>query len=141
MTPAMNMIVHLNESVKLPESMAALEQWLKASEEAALAVTNQVVDVSSIPAMLLSVLYIGVLTGLGEEMFFRGALQNVLHKGIARQHFAVWTAAVIFSLLHFQFYGFVDVVYCLLIHAALHFCLLAYDIKFGRYLSQHCVIE
>lgn len=107
MTPAMNMIVHLNESVKLPESMAALEQWLKASEEAALAVTNQVVDVSSIPAMLLSILYIGVLTGLGEEMFFRGALQNVLHKGIARQHFAVWTAAVIFSLLHFQFYGFV----------------------------------
>ena len=47
------------------------EAILKASEEAALAVTNQVVDVSSIPAMLLSVLYIGVLTGLGEEMFFR----------------------------------------------------------------------
>ena len=29
------------------------------------------------------------------------------HKGTASRHFAVWTAAVIFSLLHFQFYGFV----------------------------------
>lgn len=107
MTPAMNMIVSLNESIKLPESMAALEQWMKSSEEAALAVTSQLVDVSSIPAMLLSVLYIGLLTGLGEESFFRGALQNVFCKGTGREHFAVWTAAVIFSLLHFQFYGFV----------------------------------
>ena len=46
-------------------------------------------------------------TGLGEEMFFRGALQRICCDGMRRRHLAVWTAAFVFSTLHFQFFGFV----------------------------------
>ena len=49
----------------------------------------------------------GLLTGLGEEMFFRGALQRICCDGMRRRHLAVWTAAFVFSTLHFQFFGFV----------------------------------
>lgn len=107
MTPFMNWIVVWNESLTLPSWLAPLEQWLKAREMAAQSLTDQIVDVSSFPAMLLSVVYVGLLTGLSEEMFFRGAMQNIFVRAMRSSHVAVWTAAVVFSLLHFQFYGFV----------------------------------
>lgn len=107
MMPAMNWIVAWNESVVLPDWLAPHERWLKDSEAAAKAVTARLVDVSSIPEMLMAILYVGILTGMGEELFFRGALQNVLLKGMRNKHIAVWMAAVLFSALHLQFYGFV----------------------------------
>lgn len=107
MTPAMNWIVAWNESVALPESMASLERWMRTREDLAQAATLQLLDTSTLPNLLFSVFYIGILTGLGEEMFFRGALQRIFYGGTAKKHIAVWLAAFVFSALHFQFYGFV----------------------------------
>lgn len=55
----------------------------------------------------MNILVIGVLTGIGEEFFFRGALQRMLVWCRVNHHVAIWTAAFIFSSLHFQFFGFV----------------------------------
>ena len=55
----------------------------------------------------INILVIGVLTGIGEEFFFRGALQRGLAWCGINPHTAIWTAAIIFSAVHFQFYGFV----------------------------------
>lgn len=107
MTPAMNWLVAWNESLTLPESLSGLEQWLRVREDAARAATGRMLMMDTPFDMLLTVLYVGVLTGLCEEAFFRGALQRILSSGKTRRHLAVWTAAVVFSLLHFQFYGFV----------------------------------
>lgn len=106
-TPAINWLTEVNESIVLPESMSSIEQWMKNSEAAAKAITDRLIDVDSIPQLLLAILYIGVLTGIGEELFFRGALQNILMKCIRNKHLAVWIAAVIFSAFHLQFYGFI----------------------------------
>ena len=107
MTPAMNWLVAWNASVSLPESMAPLEQWLKAQEMAAQEAASQVVDVSSPFDLCLTILLVGILTGLCEETFFRGALQQIFICGTKKGHLAVWISALIFSAMHFQFYGFV----------------------------------
>lgn len=107
MTPAMNWLVAWNASVSLPESMAPLEQWLKTQEMAAQEATSQVVDVSSPFDLCLTILLVGILTGLCEETFFRGALQQIFICGTKKGHLAVWISALIFSAMHFQFYGFV----------------------------------
>lgn len=107
MTPAMNWLVAWNASVSLPESMAPLEQWLKAQEMGAQEATSQVVDVSSPFDLCLTILLVGILTGLCEETFFRGALQQIFICGTKKGHLAVWISALIFSAMHFQFYGFV----------------------------------
>lgn len=104
--PFLNMVVAWNESLSLPQSLSGLEQWLKATEEAANATSQILLDGNSLIAMLGCILLIGLLTGLSEEMFFRGTLQRILETSLMRQHVAIWTAAIIFSLLHFQFYGF-----------------------------------
>ncbi len=102
--PAMNYLVYLNESIDLPDS--ALEEWFRNTEAAARAVTDELLATRSVGTLAVSVLIAGVLTGFGEELFFRGAQQRIfLLRGI-NGHVAVWVTAVIFSALHFQFYGF-----------------------------------
>jgi membrane protease YdiL (CAAX protease family) len=50
---------------------------------------------------------IAVLPGIGEELLFRGFLQNLLKRIFKNDHVAIWVAAVLFSAIHFQFYGFI----------------------------------
>lgn len=105
--PALNYIIDLNESITLPKSLEWLETWMRNSENQAKAVTDQLLDNNNIFSLIITILTVGVLTGLGEELFFRGALQNILgsRRGAKAQD-VIWLTAIIFSAVHFQFYGF-----------------------------------
>ena len=105
--PAMNFIIHCNESIVLPSAMSDIENSLKTMEESSRAQINILLGEPTIANLIMSILIVGILTGLGEELFFRGALQNILHTCPMNAHTAIWTTAVIFSALHFQFYGFI----------------------------------
>ena len=103
--PALNYIVYLNEAIDLPDS--PIEEWLRSTEAAARAVTDELMKADSAGMLVMTVLVAGVLTGLGEELFFRGAQQRIFMLRGINGHVAVWVTAIIFSLLHFQFYGFI----------------------------------
>ena len=104
--PAMNWLVEANKLISLPPSMHGVEQWMRASEDAALAVTGQLLGSTSLLAMLCMVAVVGFLAALSAEMFFRGALLGMsLDRGM-RAHAAVWIVAFVFSAFHMQFYGF-----------------------------------
>ena len=105
-TPMFNRLVEWNESINLPEAFASIEAWMRQQEEAAATVTEQLMQIHSLPHFLAVVLGIGVLTGMGEEMVFRGILQQVVQGESRRAHVAVWTCAFLFSAIHLQFYGF-----------------------------------
>ena len=107
MTPAMNWLVAWNASLSLPEAMKPVEQWMRAQENAAQEATDTLLSGSSVWDLIAAVVCVGLLTGLGEEMFFRGALQRICCDGMRHRHLAVWIAAFVFSTLHFQFFGFV----------------------------------
>ena len=104
--PAMNQLISWNESIHFPQSLQWLEDMLRRSEESAGAVSGKMLDSMNVAWMLAGVAVIGVLTGFSEEIFFRGALQKIFmspgHSGVA-----IWGAAIIFSAIHFQFFGFV----------------------------------
>ncbi len=106
-TPALNWTVEWNASMTLPDSLKPLEDWMRMQEEAAQRTTDALMSSTSIWGLLATVATVGVVTGLGEETFFRGALQRVFKEGMRNKHLAVWIAAFVFSALHFQFYGFV----------------------------------
>lgn len=104
--PAMNWLVEANKLISLPPSMHGVEQWMRASEDAALAVTGQLLGSASLATMLCMVAVVGFLAALSEELFFRGALLGMsLDRGV-RAHAAVWIVAFVFSAFHMQFYGF-----------------------------------
>lgn len=105
--PAMNFIVEWNQNISLPDSMSGIEETLQSLEDNANGAIYSLLGGDTIPDLLLSILIIGVLTGLSEELFFRGAMQGLFFSTRMNRHISVWLTAIIFSLMHFQFYGFV----------------------------------
>ena len=105
--PAMNYIVSLNEAITLPASLSGLENWMRDTEDAAKQVTDILIANDSIPSLISSILLIGVITGFSEEIFFRGTMQNIFESRPMNLHVSIWFTAIIFSVLHFQFFGFI----------------------------------
>lgn len=105
--PAMNLVVEWNNNLHLPESMAAIESQLRNMEDAAANTINTLMEGAGIGSLVVSILIIGVLAGFSEELFFRGAMQRIIMCTKVNGHVAVWLVAIIFSMLHFQFFGFV----------------------------------
>jgi len=98
--------IEWNESIKLPESLSGLEQWAKALEDSMKELTVYLTKFDSPEYFLLAVVAIAVLPGIGEELVFRGLLQNIFLRMNKNPHIAIWLAAFFFSAIHFQFFGF-----------------------------------
>ena len=105
--PALNQIVYWNQEMHLPEMFAPFEEWCREMERMAEEQTEGLLSSTSIFDTLMNILIIAVLTGIGEEFFFRGGLQRMLIYCDINHHVAIWTSAVVFSAIHFQFFGFV----------------------------------
>ncbi|GAB6119334.1 CPBP family intramembrane glutamic endopeptidase [Dysgonomonas termitidis] len=101
--PLINCIGYYNQQIILPESL----NWMKEYEESAEKSLKLLFSNRSIPSLIFNLLVIAVMAGLAEEFFFRGCLQQIMQKIVKNQHFAIWITAIIFSAIHFQFYGFV----------------------------------
>ncbi|MCM1449777.1 MAG: CPBP family intramembrane metalloprotease [Clostridiales bacterium] len=105
--PLMNFIIEWNNNLHLPQSMHALEQTIRQLEEQATNATNAIFGPDTIGSLIVTILIVGIMAGLSEELFFRGALQRTLSSMSLTPNAAVWIAATIFSFMHFQFFGFV----------------------------------
>ena len=104
--PAMNYLVDLNSQMHLPSWLSGVEEWMRESEDAAQELTSSLLNTTSPAEMLLLVLVVGVLTGIGEEMFFRGALLGVFLQKPVNKHVSIAFVAIVFSAFHLQFFGF-----------------------------------
>ncbi|MBR0492405.1 MAG: CPBP family intramembrane metalloprotease [Muribaculaceae bacterium] len=105
--PAMNWLVEMNKAMSLPSWMAGIEQAMRAAEDNAAEVTQEMLNINSVGQLILCVLVVGVMAGLSEEMLFRGALLRTMQDSRLGKHAVVWITAFLFSALHMQFYGFV----------------------------------
>ena len=105
--PALNQIIYWNQEMQLPEFLSSFEEWSRNLEKLAEEQTHTLLNTTETLPTLMNIFVIGILTGIGEEFFFRGALQRGLAWCGINPHIAIWTSAVIFSAIHFQFYGFV----------------------------------
>lgn len=105
--PAMEWLIEVNSNLHLPQSLSGLEEMLRSMEDNANSGVDALAGGTSAGDLIMGILIIGVLTGLAEELFFRGALQNLfMSMPRAKKHLAIWAAAFIFSFMHFQFFGF-----------------------------------
>ncbi len=104
--PMLNRLVEWNEAMHLPEVLSGIEQWMRKQEQTATALTDSLLQVDNLSGFLILILGIGVLTGMGEEFVFRGALQQIFQGRNQRIHVAIWLSAFLFSAIHLQFFGF-----------------------------------
>ena len=95
-----------NKGFIFPEWMSGVEDAMRSMEDAALETTNLLLSGKSISSLLLNIVVIAGLAAISEELFFRGAMQQFIHEKFKNGHLSVWLTALIFSVVHFQFYGF-----------------------------------
>ena len=104
--PFINLLGDLNHRIVLPTAFSTLENQLKEMEEQANVTIEKLLNVHSFFVLSLNILVIAIIPAFGEELFFRGALQSIFktRKGAVA---GIWWAAIIFSAIHMQFYGFI----------------------------------
>lgn len=105
--PLLTYLTEWNKQITLPASLSDIEQSMMQLEQEAEKTMRVMIGNQSTPAMIVNVLSIGIMTGIGEELLFRGALQRILQCRPMNIHVAIFITAAIFSAVHFQFYGFV----------------------------------
>ena len=96
-------LIEWNVNLDLPDG--AFEDQLKQMEESLAEMTERFTRFDNFGSFLLGFIVIAVLPGIGEELMFRGVLQNSLHKYSGNKHVAVWVTGFIFAAIHLQFYG------------------------------------
>ncbi|MDR0863748.1 MAG: CPBP family intramembrane metalloprotease [Candidatus Symbiothrix sp.] len=105
--PFLNFTYIVNQQMVFPEWLSGVEQWMKEMEEANGKILEKMLYVHSAWDLVFNILIVCVLTGIGEEFIFRGVLQNSFGKVLKNPHAVIWTVAIVFSAIHFQFYGFI----------------------------------
>lgn len=104
--PTINLLTSWNENIQLPASLAKIEEVFKTMEETAAELTEQMLNVNTIGGLIINLLVIALIPAIGEELTFRGVIQQFLTKTCKNAHVAIILSAAIFSAIHFQFYGF-----------------------------------
>ena len=103
--PVTTTLTTWNEGMHLGGAFSSLEAWMKELEETAKALTERMANVDTLGGLLLNLVVIALIPAIGEEMTFRGVLQQSLTRRM-NPHVAIFLSAAIFSFFHFQFYGF-----------------------------------
>jgi len=104
--PLINWLTEINSKLSLPEFMSSVEIWMQESEKQANQVTEAFLSTSSLITVFSNIVMIAILPALGEELLFRGIVQQLIKKIAGNAHAAIWISAAIFSALHMQFFGF-----------------------------------
>ncbi len=99
-------LADLNSNLALPEFLSDLEIWMRDMEDQLMEMTLFMTDFQSTGEFIMGLVVIGLLAGVGEELFFRGVVQAKIHQYTGSGHLGVWVTAIIFSAIHLQFYGF-----------------------------------
>lgn len=89
-----------NQQLPMPE-------WARQLENNAAGMLEGLLVMERPGELYFNLLVVAVIPALGEELLFRGGIQQNLQAWTGRPHLAVWLTAVAFSAIHLQFEGFI----------------------------------
>jgi hypothetical protein len=97
--PLVQFAYQINKSLPLP-------QWMLSMEQNQSGILQAIIAKENFYEIIINVLLIGFIPAIGEEMMFRGLLQQQIGRLLKNEHIIVWLSAAIFSAVHLQFQGF-----------------------------------
>ena len=103
--PVVGVLSAFNQNIMPQEG--AVAEFMRNLEDAADNILSLVTSQRSTWDLICNILIFAVLAGICEEFFFQGALQPLLMNWTRNPHVGILLTALIFSALHFQFYGFI----------------------------------
>ena len=88
-------------------NLGAWDQPLRSMSGDATRVVERLLSLTSVGDLLLQLLVVALIPAVCEELFFRGALQQTLHRWFGNPHVAILVTALFFSLAHGDIFGLV----------------------------------
>lgn len=105
--PFLGKTIEWNQQLDLPEAFESLEKSILEREKQAEEIIGVMINAENTGEFLMILFVVAVLPAIGEELLFRGILQNELKWSTQNAHLAIWLGAITFSFIHFQFLGFI----------------------------------
>ncbi len=93
--PLVGFLTELNLSLPLPD-------WAKTGQDNAFELLGNILQMDGVADLFISLLLVGILPALGEELIFRGIVQNKLSELLTNPHLAILLASLLFGLTHMQ---------------------------------------
>jgi uncharacterized protein len=102
--PVVSLLGDINQALPLPKWMVDLEKDTSKQMAAFLKADN-------VGQIIINVVVMALLPAVGEELCFRGALQNIMVRISRNAWVGIIITAILFSALHMQFLGFLPRVF------------------------------
>ena len=99
--------IDINQAMHLPDFLAGVEKWMRQQEDQLATLTQRFLYMPSAVDLAINLLMIALIPAIGEELLFRGCLQPIFSRLVKNAHAGIWLAAIVFSAIHLQFYGFI----------------------------------
>lgn len=104
--PLMGFANEWNQKMVFPEFLKGVERWMREMEDNMAKTTEAILKMKTVSELLVNLFVIAIVPAICEEFLFRGAVQRTIFRIKSNPHVAIWISAIIFSAIHFQFYGF-----------------------------------
>ncbi|HUZ59596.1 MAG TPA: type II CAAX endopeptidase family protein [Hanamia sp.] len=101
--PLSGALAELTKMIPITKGMEVKFKAMETSREAQEAV---LININSFSRYILSMIIIGLLPAIFEEVCFRGGLQNILTRWFKGPWIAIIVTSIIFSAIHISYYGF-----------------------------------
>ena len=97
--PFIAFIYELNMNFNFPE-------WMMFYDKKAENITKYFLRMDTVGDLAFNLLVLAIVPAIGEELLFRGYLQQTFTKWLGKPHVAIIITAFLFSAIHMQFQGF-----------------------------------
>jgi membrane protease YdiL (CAAX protease family) len=103
--PWINAMSEWNNNLQWGGAFEEMYRVMRAKEDAAAEMIDNLLSMPDIGSLMVTLLVVALIPALGEELLFRGVMQNLFGQRLGA-HAGIWLTAGIFSFVHFQFFGF-----------------------------------
>jgi uncharacterized protein len=97
-----SVFIEWNQNIHFPG-----DEWARRLEDMLAKGTKFLTQFESIWDLVFVFVVIAILPAIGEEIVFRGMIQNDFYRATRNIHVAIWVSAILFSAIHIQFFGFI----------------------------------
>jgi membrane protease YdiL (CAAX protease family) len=104
--PWISAIADWNKALPISEWFPTLGPMMENMEKLSISIIQLFLTWDNLEIIIISILFVSVIPAIGEEIIFRGAMQQELLHWFRNPHIAIWVTAFVFSFIHFQFFGF-----------------------------------
>lgn len=104
--PIINSLAQINQGMQFPDWLKGVENWMVEKEEGAQKLTESFLIMNTWGDFVFTLIMLAVLPAVGEELIFRGVFQRIFAEWTKNIHWGIIIAAVLFSSMHLQFFGF-----------------------------------